>query len=69
MIAETRQAVSDLRQRSCEGLEANQRSQPEELLEQLSDLFAARDEDCMHTSQVKHNIDTKGAHPIHLGCP
>ncbi|KAI3363837.1 hypothetical protein L3Q82_001439 [Scortum barcoo] len=51
---------------SCEGLEAGQRLQLRELLDLFSDIFAAKDEDCTHSSLVQHNIDTGNAHPIRL---
>ncbi|KAI3370527.1 hypothetical protein L3Q82_025289 [Scortum barcoo] len=63
---ETKQAIDDLYDRSCEGLEEGQRLQLRELLDLFSDIFAAKDEDCTHTSLVQHNIDTGNAHPICL---
>ncbi|KAI3361354.1 hypothetical protein L3Q82_013536, partial [Scortum barcoo] len=63
---ETKQAIDDLYDRSCEGLEVGQRLQLRELLDLFSDIFAAKDEDCTHTSLVQHNIDTGNAHPIRL---
>ncbi|KAI3351294.1 hypothetical protein L3Q82_005839 [Scortum barcoo] len=63
---ETKQAIDDLYDRSCEGLEEGQRLQLRELLDLFSDIFAAKDEDCTHTSLVQHNIDTGNAHPIRL---
>ncbi|KAI3373164.1 hypothetical protein L3Q82_006486 [Scortum barcoo] len=66
---ETKQAIDDLYDRSCEGLEEGQRLQLRELLDLFSDIFAAKDEDCTHTSLVQHNIDTGNAHPIRLHPP
>ncbi|KAI3373186.1 hypothetical protein L3Q82_006504 [Scortum barcoo] len=63
---QTKQAIDDLYDRSCEGLEADQRLQLRKLLDLFSDIFAARHEDCTHTSLVHHNIDTGNAHPICL---
>lgn len=60
------EAVEDLYQRSCEGLEADQRRQLRELLELFADIFAAKDEDCTHTNLVQHDIDTGDARPIRL---
>ena len=64
--AETKQAVDDLYRRSCEGLQADQTCKLRELLERFADIFAARDEDCTHTSLVQHDIDTGDARPIRL---
>ncbi|KAI3369348.1 hypothetical protein L3Q82_007586 [Scortum barcoo] len=54
---ETKQAIDDL---------YDQRLQLRELLDLFSDIFAARDEDCTHTSLVQHNIDTGNAYSIRL---
>ena len=62
--AETRQAVNDLYQQSCEGLEANQKHQLLALPEQFTDIFIAWDEDCTRTNLVHHDIDSGDAHPI-----
>lgn len=66
LSAETKQAVDDLYRRSCEGLQADQTCKLRELLERFADIFAARDEDCTHTSLVQHDIDTGDARPIRL---
>jgi len=61
---ETLQAIKELFHRSCDGLQPDQQHQLRELLDQFSDIFAARDEDCTHTDLVQHHIDTGNAPPI-----
>lgn len=58
LTAETRQVIEEPCQQSCKGLETSQRNQLHALLEQYTDTFADRVEDCMHTSLVQHDIDT-----------
>ncbi|CAI5657278.1 unnamed protein product [Oreochromis niloticus] len=66
LSTETKLAVEDLYQRSCEGLQADQQRQLREILDLFADIFAAKDEDCMQTSLVQHDIDTGDARPIRL---
>ncbi|XP_039453944.1 LOW QUALITY PROTEIN: uncharacterized protein LOC120432803 [Oreochromis aureus] len=66
LSTETKLAVEDLYQRSCEGLQADQQRQLREILDLFADIFAAKDEDCMQTSLVQHDIDTGDAQPICL---
>ncbi|CAI5678294.1 unnamed protein product [Oreochromis niloticus] len=66
LSTETKLAVEDLYQRSCEGLQADQQRQLREILDLFADIFAAKDEDCMQTSLVQHDIDTGDAQPIRL---
>ncbi|CAI5669469.1 unnamed protein product [Oreochromis niloticus] len=66
LSTETKQAVEDLYHRSCEGLQADQQWQLREILDLFADIFAAKDEDCMQTSLVQHDIDTGDARPIRL---
>lgn len=62
----TGQAITELFERSCHGLNEEQQRQLRELLSEFSDAFAERDEDCTHTNLVLHDIDTAGAQPIRL---
>ena len=51
-------AIDHLFKRNCQDLNREQQQQLKDLLQTLSDVFAARDEDCTHTNLVLHNIDT-----------
>lgn len=64
--AETVNAVFDLWRRSSDGLDPEQGQRLKELLDENTDLFAARDEDCGRTALVQHSIDTGSAQPIRL---
>lgn len=63
---ETRQAVLELCERNQEGLLPTQRTLLKRLLEEFMDIFAARDEECVGTDLVQHDIDTGSARPIRL---
>ena len=68
---ETRQAIDNLHQQSFEGLEANQRGQLHALLKHFTDICAARDEDCTHSSLIRQDSVTgdvrpNGLHPCRL---
>ena len=63
---ETRQAVQDLCARSEEGLLPAQKLRLRQLLQGFIDIFAARDEECVGTRLVQHDINTGNAHPIRL---
>lgn len=63
---ETSQAIEELFQRSCEGLDVDQKRQLRDLLNCFADIFAAKDKDCTHTNLVQHEIDTGEATPIRL---
>ena len=73
--AETTQAIEELCQWTCEGLESTQRCQLKdstqrcqlkELQEQFTDIFAAGNEDCTLTSLVQHYTNTGDACPTRL---
>ena len=57
-------AIQELYQRSSEGLDAQQSQQLRDLLQQFTDIFAARNQDCTKTNLVQHSIDTGTALPI-----
>ena len=59
--AETRQATEKLYQQSHEGLEESQGCQLWELLEQSTNIFNARDEDCTRTSLVHTRLTPEWA--------
>ncbi|CAI5684478.1 unnamed protein product [Oreochromis niloticus] len=59
---ETKQAVEDLYQRSCEGFQADQQRQLREILDLFADIFAAKDEDCMQTSLAGLRLHPKKCH-------
>ena len=57
-------AIQELYQRSSEGLDDQQSQQLRDLLQQFTDIFAARNQDCTKTNLVQHSIDTGTALPI-----
>ena len=59
-------AIQELYQRSSEGLDAQQSQRLRDLLQQFTDIFAARNQDCTQTNLVQHSIDTGTALPIRL---
>jgi len=64
--SDTVAAIQDLCQWSSEGLDSQQSQQLRDLLQQFTDIFAARDEECTQTNLVQHKIDTGTAPPIRL---
>ncbi|KAL0972692.1 hypothetical protein UPYG_G00193550 [Umbra pygmaea] len=64
--SETTKAVHDLGGRSSNGLNPQQQQEVKCLLNEYTDIFAAKDEDCTQTGLVQHAIETGSAQPIRL---
>ena len=54
--------LTTLFKRSSEGLDAQQSQQLQDLLQQFTDIFTAKNQDCTETDLVQHSIDTGTAH-------
>lgn len=59
-----KQAMDDLFERSCGGLDGTHRQKLCTLLDNFADIFAAKEQDCTHTYLIQHRIDTGNALPI-----
>ena len=59
------QIIEDMVKQIGDHASSVQRAQLQQLLLELSDIFAATSNDFSHTDLVKHHIDTGNAHPIH----
>ena len=65
-LSEVNNAIQELYQLSSDGIDAQQSQQLQDLLQQFTDIFAARNQDYTQTNLVQHSIDTATALPIRL---